>query len=225
MKKSMYLILLVLILLIVSGIWYVKVSKAAKLFSYEDVIYSCDEIQKAISQSTVIKVIPGTDGTITLTHEGQEYKCKITADGSKKADVVLGGGGNSVKLVLSDRQGNDVEVKNGQVKVGADGNAVVVNERGTNIKLQNGGVVEIGTNGDVNIDIPGAGSVKTGGGRTQIKTNDADVDIDGGKVNIKTPKASVNTGNGAINVNTPETGNIKIDSSGISVPGVNIPNF
>lgn len=225
MKKSMYLILLVLILLVVSGIWYVKVSKAAKLFSYENIIYSCEEIQKAISQSTVIKVIQGTNGIITLTHEGQEYKCKITTGGNKKADVVLGGNENNVKLVLSDKQGNDVEVRGGQVKIGTDGNAVVVNERGTNIQLKNGGIVEIGVNGDVNIDIPGSGSVKTGGGRTQIKTNDADVDVGGGKVNIKTPKANVNTGNGSINVYTPETGNIKIDGNGVSVPGVNIPSF
>ncbi|MEK7162718.1 MAG: hypothetical protein AAB696_00260 [Patescibacteria group bacterium] len=209
-KGIIYVILLVLILLVVSGIWYIKQSKAAKSFSYQDVIYNCEETGgTAVETGTIIKIAQINGGVPVIVHEGKEYKCVIISDGSKTPDVVLNKTADDVKVFLSDDKGNDVEVKDGLVKVGADGNAVVIDEKGVNVKLKDGGIIEVGEEGNVNINIPGTGSVKIKGGN--VETNVPGI-------------GSVKTEGGKIEINTPETGAIKVNDSGeVSVPGVNIP--
>lgn len=209
-KKSIIVILLVLILLVVSGIWYVKQSKAAKAFSYQDVVYNCEETGgTAIETGTIIRIAQTAGGVPVIINQGKEYKCEIITDGSKKPDIVLNKTTDNVKVFLSDDGGNNVEVKNGLIKVGTDGNAVVVDEKGVNVKLEGGGIVEVSKEGNVNINIPGTGSVKVNGGN--VETN-----ISG--------TGSVKTEEGKIEISTPETGTIKVDDNGgVSVPGVDIP--
>jgi len=195
-KGVIYVVLLVLILLIVSGIWYVKQSKAAKAFSYQDVVYDCQETGgTAVETGTIIRMVQTADGTPMIVHQGKEYKCAIVTDGSKAPDVVLDKVTDEVKLVINDpATGKDVEVKDGSVKVNAEGHAIIVDDKGVSVKLEDGGIIEVNEAGDVNVNVPGTGSVKTEGGTT--------------------------------NINTPETGDIKVDDSGkVSVPGVDIPNY
>ena len=184
-KGIIYVVLLVLILLIVSGIWYVKQSKAAKAFSYQDVIYNCEETGGiAVETGTIIRMAQTADGVPIIIHQGKEYKCAIITDGSKAPDVVLDKVMDEVKLVISDpATGADVEVKDGSVKVDAEGNAVIVNEKGVSVKLEDGGIIKVSEEGDVNINIPGTGSVKTQGGTTNIntpETGNIKVDDNGG---------------------------------------------
>jgi hypothetical protein len=171
---------------------------------------------------TVLKVTPGTNGTITLTHAGQEYKCTISSNETKTPDVVLGASGEDVKIFLSDNLGNNVEVTDGRVGVGLDGNVVVVDQTGTSIKLEDGGLVEVSTDGDVNINLPDEGSVKVNNGNVDVKTPDGAVKVDGGKVNVSTPNNTVNVNEGAVQINTPETGDVKIDDSGVSIPSADV---
>lgn len=210
-KKGMiYVILLVLILFVVSGIWYIKQSKAAKAFLYQDVIYNCEETGgTAVETGTIIKIAQTNGGVPVIIHQGKEYKCVIISDGSKTPDVVLNKTADDVKIFLGDDKGNDVEVKDGSVKVGADGNAVVVDGKGVSVKLKDGGIIEIGEEGNVNINIPGTGSVKIKGGN--VETNVPGI-------------GSVKTEDGKMEINTPETGTIKVnDNSGVSIPGLDIP--
>ncbi len=212
-KWIIYVILLVLILLVVSGIWYVRQSKAAKAFSYQDVVYNCEETGgTAVEAGTIIRITQTSGGVPMIVHQGKEYKCVIVSDGSKTPDVVLDKITDDVKIMLNDpATGSDVEVKDGLVKVGADGNVVVVDEKGVSVKLADGGIIEVNEQGDVNVNIPGTGSVK-------IKGEDVETNIPG--------TGSVKTTGGTTNINTPETGNIKVDDSGgVSVPGVDIPSY
>ena len=211
-KGIIYVVLLVLILLIVSGIWYVKQSKAAKAFSYQDVVYDCQETGGvAVEVGTVIRMVQTTDGTPIIVHQGKEYKCAIITDGSKAPDVVLDKVTDDVKLFVSDESGNEVEVEDGSVKVDAEGNAVIVNEKGVRVELEDGGLIEVSEEGDVNVNLPGTGSVK-------VKGEDVETNIPG--------TGSVKTEGGTTNINTPETGNIKVDEEGgVTVPGVDIPNY
>ncbi len=212
-KWIIYVILLVLILLVVSGIWYVRQSKAAKAFSYQDVVYNCEETGgTAVETGTIIRIAQTSGGVPMIVHQGKEYKCVIVSDGSKTPDVVLDKTTDDVKIMLNDpATGSDVEVKDGLVKVGADGNVVVVDEKGVSVKLADGGIIEVNEQGDVNVNIPGTGSVK-------IKGEDVETNIPG--------TGSVKTTGGTTNINTPETGNIKVDDSGgVSVPGVDIPSY
>lgn len=215
MKK--YLVLFILLLLLVVGIWwYTKTARAEKLISYGDVFYSCEETQKNNTSSTIIKV---SNGIVSIVYSGQEYKCKVLSERNLKADIVLEENGKDVKMFVSDGN-NEVEVKNGQVRINANGNAVMVNEKGTSIQLKDGYAVEVGSGGNVDLKVQGVGSVKTNGGNMDIRTNDADVNVNSGKVNVKTKDTSVDIDNGKVNINTPGTGNIKIDTGNI-----NIPNF
>lgn len=189
-KSIIYVILLVLILFVAGGIWYVKQSKAAKAFSYQDVVYDCEETGETTTETgTVIKIAQTNGGVPKIIHQGKEYECAIISDGDKTPDVVLNKTTDDVKVFLSDDEGNNVEVKDGSVKVGADGNAVVVDEKGVSVKLGDGGIVEVSEKGDVNINLPGTGSVKT----------------ENGKIEINTPET------GAIKVD---------DSGGVSIPGI-----
>lgn len=209
-KKNIIIILLVLILLIVSGIWYVKQSKAAKTFAYQNVIYNCEETGGAAAETgTVIKIAQTDGGIPVIVHEGKEYKCKISSDSESAApDVVLDKDTDNVKLFISDNSGNEVEIKDGAIQIGADGNAVVVNEKGVSVKLGDGGIIEVSEDGDanVNVNVPGAGSVN----------------IKGGNVKASVPGVgNVKTEGGKMEINTPETGTIKVDEDGgVSIPGV-----
>ena len=212
-KWVIYVILLVLILLVVSGIWYIKRARAEKAFSYQDVIYNCEETgDTAAEAGTVIRITQTNDGVPMIVHQGKKYKCAIVTDGSKTPDVVLDKTANDVKIMLNDpATGNDVEVKDGLIKVGADGNAVVIDEKGVSVKLVDGGIIEVNKQGDVNVNIPGTGSVKVKGG-------DVETNIPG--------TGSVKTQGGTTEINTPETGNIKVDDNGgVTVPGVDIPSY
>lgn len=208
-KGIIYVVLLVLILLVVSGIWYVKQSKAAKAFLYQDIVYNCEETGgTAVETGTIIKIAQISGGVPMIIHQGKEYKCAIITDGSKAPDVVLDKTTDNVKLFLSNDKDNDVEVKDGTVKIGADGNMVVIDEKGVSVKLGDGGIIEVSEKGDVNINLPGTGSVKTSG-------ETMDIDIPG--------TGSVKTSGGTIKINTPETGTIQVDEEGgVSVPGLDI---
>ena len=208
-KGVIYVILLVLILLVVSGIWYVNQSRAEKAFAYQDIVYNCEETGgTTVETGTIIKIVQISGGVPMIIHQGKEYKCAIVTDGSKTPDVVLDKTTDNVKLFLSNDKNNDVEIKDGTVKIGADGNMVVINEKGVNVKLGDGGIVEVSEKGDVNINLPGTGSIKTNG-------ETMDINIPG--------TGSVKTSGGTIKIDTPETGTIKVDDNGgVSVPGVNI---
>lgn len=208
-KKSIIIILLVLILLAVSGIWYVKQSKAAKIFAYQDVVYNCEETESAATETGTVIKITQDGGTPVIVHGGKEYKCKVSSDSDSAApDIVLDKDADDVKLFISDNSGNDVEIKDGAVQIGADGNAIVVNEKGVSIKLGDGGIIEVGEDGEVNVNVnvPGAGSVN----------------VKGGNVKASVPGVgSVKTEGGKMEINTPETGTIKVDEDGgVSIPGV-----
>lgn len=197
----MYIGILVVVLLIISGFLYVKQSQAAKSFSYQGVNYTCEETQAVADESpTVIKLVQQADGTIMISNDGKEYKCTVKADASKPADIVLDNSGKEVKVILSDAQGKAVEVKDAQTKIGADGNLVVFNAQGMSIKMEDGGLVEVDDDGSMNINTP-AGSVQTGalnestGSRNmKIQTQNGSVQTnEDGSMNIQTSAGSVQT--------------------------------
>ena len=210
-KKAIYIGILVVILLIVSGTWYVKQTQAAKSFSYQGVNYNCEETQAVADESpTVIKLVQQADGTIMISSDGKEYKCTVKADASKPADVVLDNSGKEVKVLLSDAQGKAVEVKGAQTKIGADGNLVVFNAQGMSIKMQDGGLVEVNDDGSMDIDTPN-GSVQsgtmneaTGARNSKIQTKEGSVQTkEDGSMNIQTSQGGVQmNGNGGVNVQT-----------------------
>lgn len=210
-KNAIYISILVVILLIVSGTWYVKQTQAAKSFSYQGVNYSCEETGAVADDSpTVIKLIQQADGTIMISSDGKEYKCTVKADASKPADVVLDNSGKEVKVLLSDTQGKAVEVIGAQTKLDADGNLVVFDANGMSIKMQDGSIAEVGNDGSMNINTPN-GSVQsgtlnesTGARNSKIQTKEGSVQTkEDGSMNIQTSQGGVQmNGTGGINVQT-----------------------